>query len=129
LKLRDIKKGQTVAIAFWIAFRFNFEDPRPWWRLEYGNISSPYGPGSEHATLVLIKRLTARPTKKGQAGDPCDSWLVWAPSEPTAAMNMSGQAVIAHDIARLTKPGEYSGHFHMPFAFVITDDLTNQCPP
>jgi hypothetical protein len=91
LPIFDVPKGESRAHGLYINFWTGGEK----WVLTYGNIEFQTDP---YATLVLITRLT----DKAQ-GDACNSWLIEAPSTPTAAVDADGTPRTVYDIAKLKK--------------------------
>jgi len=121
LPVFNIPKGQTRAHGFYINIWVGDQK----WVLMYGDFDFSRNP---HATLVLITRLTDR-----AEGDADNSWLVEAPSVATWAVDSNGTLQKAGDLAELKKAdatgalaGQLSvGHFRMPFAMIVTDDLSH----
>ena len=149
LPLMDVPKNHSRAHGTHVNINLNGDQ----WRLDFG----AFGPVNDpHATMILITRLTDKalgdacnswliqaPTIVVEHDlDANGAPHLDAGGDPLPLLDASGNPAQAHNIARLTKAernakngkiiGYYqqpsSGHYHMSFAILVTDDLTNQCP-
>lgn len=149
LPLLNVPKNHSRVHGTYININLNGDQ----WRLDFGS----FGPVNDpHATMILITRLTdkaqgdacnswviqAPTTQVSHDLDANGVPHLNTNGDPLPLLDASGNPGVAHDVARLTKAarnpknGNFigyseqpsSGHYHMPFAFIVTTDLTNQCP-
>jgi hypothetical protein len=92
---------------------------------------TPWRWGDAGSTLIKITRLTDR-----AAGDSFNSWLIEAPAVQEWLPDGSGNLAKVGDIVTVTRAyknkagksmgfaGQPTSHFHMPFAILVTEDIS-----